>query len=89
VQYEIDYQHPLFDARAIKAQSDLWQVQGNQRTWFAGAWMGYGFHEDGLQAGLEVAERLGSVQRPWQVSAARERIAHNWVEGDQRQWAAE
>lgn len=89
VQYEIDYQHPLFDAGAIKAQSDLWQVQGNQRTWFAGAWMGYGFHEDGLQAGLEVAERLGSVQRPWQVSAARERIAHNWVEGDQRQWAAE
>lgn len=89
VQYEIDYQHPLFDARAIAAQRDLWQVQGNQHSWFAGAWMGYGFHEDGLQSGLEVAERIGPVQRPWQVKEQRGRIAHNWVEGDQRLWAAE
>lgn len=89
VQYEIDYRHPLFDARAIAAQTGLWQLQGVQRSWFAGAWMGYGFHEDGLQAGLEVAERIGSIQRPWQVKQPRQRIAHNWVEGDQRQWAAE
>jgi len=87
VQYEIDYQHPLFDARAIAAQRDVWQIQGVQRSWFAGAWLGYGFHEDGLQAGLEVAERIGPVQRPWTVQ--RDRIAHNWVEGDRRQWAAE
>jgi predicted NAD/FAD-binding protein len=89
VQYEIDYEHPLFDARAITAQKNLWQVQGVQRTWFAGAWMGYGFHEDGLQAGLEVAERLGPLQRPWRVQQARDRIAHNWVQGDQRLWAAQ
>jgi len=89
VQYEADYQHPLFDARAIAAQKDLWQVQGTQRSWFAGAWMGYGFHEDGLQAGLEVAERIGPMQRPWQVAQQRDRIAHNWVEGDQSLWAAQ
>jgi len=89
VQYEVDYQHPLFDARAIAAQKDLWQVQGTQRSWFAGAWMGYGFHEDGLQAGLEVAERIGPMQRPWQVGQQRDRIAHNWVEGDQSLWAAQ
>jgi len=89
VQYEIDYRHPLFDARAIAAQTDLWQIQGVQRSWFAGAWMGYGFHEDGLQAGLEVAERIGNVERPWQVKQPRQRIAHNWVEGDHSQWAAE
>lgn len=89
VHYEVDYDHPLFDARAIAAQKQLWQLQGSQRTWFAGAWMGYGFHEDGLQAGLEVAERLGSAQRPWRVDQPRGRIAHNWVEGDQRQWAAQ
>jgi predicted NAD/FAD-binding protein len=89
VQYEVDYQHPLFDARAIAAQHDLWQVQGIQKTWFAGAWMGYGFHEDGLQSGLEVAERIGSVQRPWQVSQPRARIAHNWDEVEQVLWAAE
>jgi len=89
VMYTVDYEHPLFDDRAIPAQSLLWQVQGVNNSWFAGAWMGYGFHEDGLQAGLEVAERIGPVQRPWQVSEQRGRIAHNWVEGDQRLWAAE
>ena len=89
VQYEVDYEHPLFDARAIAAQRDLWQIQGNQHSWFAGAWMGYGFHEDGLQSGLEVAERIGSVQRPWQVKEQRGRVAHNWAEGDQQVWAAE
>ena len=89
VQYEVDYEHPLFDAAAIAAQPQIWQIQGVNNTWFAGAWMGYGFHEDGLQSGLEVAERIGPLQRPWQVSEQRGRIAHNWVEGDQRLWAAE
>jgi predicted NAD/FAD-binding protein len=89
VQFEIDYEHPLFDARAIAAQNELWQVQGRQRTWFAGAWMGYGFHEDGLQSGLEVAERIGPLQRPWQVGQHRGRIAHNWAEADNQMLAAE
>ena len=89
IHYEVDYEHPLFDARAIHAQRQLWQIQGVQRTWFAGAWMGYGFHEDGLQAGLEVAERIGPLQRPWRLEQYRDRIAHNWVQGDQRQWAAD
>lgn len=89
VHASVDYEHPLFDARAIAAQSELWQIQGTNRTWFAGAWMGYGFHEDGLQAGLEVAERLGPIERPWSVVDARGRIAHNWMEGEQHLWAAE
>ena len=89
MQYEVDYAHPLFDAAAIAAQKQLWQIQGAQGSWFAGAWMGYGFHEDGLQAGLEVAERMGPMQRPWQVSQQRDRIAHNWAEGDQSLRAAE
>ncbi|MGV8833322.1 MAG: NAD(P)/FAD-dependent oxidoreductase [Devosia sp.] len=89
VQYQTDYAHPLFDAAAIAAQKDLWQIQGTQSSWFAGAWMGYGFHEDGLQAGLEVAERIGPTQRPWQVGQQRDRIAHNWAEGDLRLWAAQ
>lgn len=89
VQHEVDYEHPLFDDNAIAAQKLLWQVQGVNRSWFAGAWMGYGFHEDGLQSGLEVAERIGPMQRPWQVKDQRARVAHNWVEGDQQLWAAE
>ena len=89
IHYEVDYEHPLFDSGAIAAQQDLWQIQGVQRSWFAGAWMGYGFHEDGLQSGLEVAERIGATRRPWQVKDPRGRIAHNWAEGDQQLWAAE
>ena len=89
VSYEVDYEHPLFDQKAIATQPLLHQIQGVNRTWFAGAWMGYGFHEDGLQSGLEVAERIGPVQRPWQVTEQRGRIAHNWVEGDRELRAAE
>jgi predicted NAD/FAD-binding protein len=47
---EIDYEHPVFDLAAIEAQRRVKQLQGQSRTWFAGAWMGYGFHEDGLRA---------------------------------------
>lgn len=88
VQQIIDYEHPLFDGAAFKAQRDIWQIQGTRRTWFAGAWLGYGFHEDGLQSGLEIAERLGQHNRPWSVAEARGRIAHNWQDGAVA-WAAE
>jgi predicted NAD/FAD-binding protein len=52
---EYDYAHPVFDLAAIEAQSALDSIQGQQNTWFAGAWMGYGFHEDGFQAGRGAA----------------------------------
>lgn len=89
IQYDVTYEHPLFDAGAIAAQREMWRIQGAQRTWFAGAWLGYGFHEDGLQAGLEVAERLGTARRPWSVEAPRSRIAHNWAGEERTLWAAE
>jgi uncharacterized protein len=49
------YDHPLFDLPAIDAQRRLPMLQGQRRTWFAGAWTGYGFHEDGLKSALRVA----------------------------------
>jgi predicted NAD/FAD-binding protein len=55
---EYDYAHPVFDLRAIKAQQCLPLIQGLQHTWFAGAWAGYGFHEDGLKSGLQVGRLL-------------------------------
>ena len=55
---QYDYAHPVFDLAAIEAQKRMEQLQGQQHTWFAGAWMGYGFHEDGLKAGLSVARAL-------------------------------
>ena len=54
----IDYAHPVFDLAAIDAQQHLHEIQGQQHTWFAGAWTGYGFHEDGLKSGLSVARQL-------------------------------
>lgn len=69
-----NYEHPIFDLAAIDAQRDLWSLQGVRRTWFCGAYFGSGFHEDGLQAGLAVAEQLGSVRRPWSVENESGRI---------------
>ena len=53
-----DYAHPVFDLGAIKAQSQLPSLQGQQNTWYAGAWMGYGFHEDGFKAGRDAASGI-------------------------------
>ena len=55
---EYEYAHPVFDLPAIQAQSRMPQLQGQQHTWFAGAWMGYGFHEDGYKAGRAAAQNL-------------------------------
>ena len=55
VMAEYTYAHPVFDLAALRAQSDIAALQGQRNTWFAGAWTGYGFHEDGLKSGLAVA----------------------------------
>ena len=75
VLHEEIYDHPRFDTAAIQAQDALWSLQGRQRTWFCGAYFGAGFHEDGLQSGLAVAEQLGGVQRPWTVPNESSRIS--------------
>jgi predicted NAD/FAD-binding protein len=65
-----DYDHPLFDQAAIGAQAQLDAIQGVERLWFCGAWGGYGFHEDGLNSALAVANRLG-CRAPWQAATDR------------------
>jgi uncharacterized protein len=57
-------EHPQYDRAAFAAQKRLGDIQGRRRTWFCGAWTGYGFHEDGLRSGLAVAEALGA-NAPW------------------------
>ena len=59
-----DYDHPVFDQPAIDAQARLSSIQGHNRTWFCGAWCGYGFHEDGLKSALRVIDDFG-VEAPW------------------------
>lgn len=63
---EYAYDHPVFDAAAIAAQTEMHRIQGRGGVYYAGAWLGYGFHEDGLRSGLEVAARLG-VEAPWKT----------------------
>lgn len=74
VVHEAIYEHPLFDAAALRAQRRLWTLQGAGGVWFCGAYFGSGFHEDGLQAGLAAAEAAGGVRRPWAVADASGRI---------------
>ena len=66
---ETIYDHPIFDTAAVAAQAEIGRLQGVRGTWFCGSYCGYGFHEDGLSAGLAVAEALGAV-RPWTVTDA-------------------
>ena len=72
------YRHPLFNDATLAAQKQLWSLQGVDRVWYCGAWFGAGFHEDGLQAGLAVAEQLGGVRRPWNVENESSRIHLAW-----------
>ena len=69
-----EYTHPIIDQRALAAQRNLWRIQGQHQTWYCGSYCGYGFHEDGLQSGLAVAERLGGLKRPWKVRGESGRI---------------
>ncbi|MEO1243180.1 MAG: FAD-dependent oxidoreductase [Pseudomonadota bacterium] len=64
---DFTYDHPMFNAATSRAQRDIGAIQGRGGVWYAGAHLGYGFHEDGLQSGLAVAEAIGGVQRPWRV----------------------
>ncbi len=70
----IVFHHPIFDNAALVAQKALWSLQGERNTWYCGAYFGAGFHEDGLQAGLSVAEALGA-QRPWSLANPSDRLS--------------
>lgn len=71
---EYDYAHPVFDLAAIEAQKKLPLLQGQQHTWYAGAWSGYGFHEDGLKSGLQVGRALLKLIHE-QASPVQDRLA--------------
>ncbi len=55
---DLEYDHPVFDLNAIAAQRRREEIQGHRGVYFAGAYWGYGFHEDGVQSGLEVAAAI-------------------------------
>jgi predicted NAD/FAD-binding protein len=64
------YRHPQFDKAAMDAQEKLPSIQGVDRLYFAGAWSGWGFHEDGIASAVRVAKLLG-ITPPWEASTER------------------
>lgn len=52
------YHHPVYDHRMVRAQARRAELQGRQRSWYCGAYWGFGFHEDGFRSGLQVAEAI-------------------------------
>lgn len=63
-----EYAHPYYDRATFAAQRNLDLIQGRGGVWYAGAWTGWGFHEDGLKSGLRVAVALGATPE-WAVDA--------------------
>lgn len=67
---EIHYSHPVFDVPAVQAQQALGELQGLNNVYLAGAWMKYGFHEDGHTSGLNAARALiGKIENNTQKAA--------------------
>jgi predicted NAD/FAD-binding protein len=53
------YRHPVYTQASVAAQARKAEIQGQRHTWFAGAYWGWGFHEDGMRSGVDVARALG------------------------------
>ena len=66
---EVVFDHPVFDRAALAAQQRIAARNGTNHTWFAGAWLRHGFHEDGFASALRIARALRSVPVDTRVSA--------------------
>ncbi|MBW8852577.1 MAG: FAD-dependent oxidoreductase [Xanthomonadales bacterium] len=64
------YHHPVYSHASVAAQARKAEIQGRRRTWFAGAYWGWGFHEDGMRSAVEVATALGVRWPAAQAAAA-------------------
>jgi len=62
------YEHPVYTHGTVRAQARRGEIQGRRRTWYAGAYWGWGFHEDGLRSAVEVCAGLGVRWAPAQLA---------------------
>ncbi|KAG8752513.1 hypothetical protein FRC14_006981 [Serendipita sp. 396] len=79
IQARIDYEHPTFDVEAERSQRRMPKIQNTRGVSYAGAWMGYGFHEDGFTHGLRAAIALGGVSLPFDVQPPHRRVSGLWI----------
>jgi predicted NAD/FAD-binding protein len=56
--YETYYDHPIFSLATKQAQQDIGAIQGRNNSYFVGSYLGYGFHEDGIQSSLKVCKKM-------------------------------
>ena len=59
---QVTLRHPVYDLAALAAQDEVRAFNGSQNTWFCGAWMRHGFHEDGLASAVDVVERMQAAR---------------------------
>ena len=72
---EIIFTHPIFDLSNKEVKKRVMERQGKNNIWVCGSFLGYGFHEDGIQSGLLAAESITKQERPWTTDKAWNRIA--------------
>ena len=58
------FEHPIYSIKSIEAQKKLMSIQGDNNTYYCGSYLGYGFHEDGIQSSVYVSKLLNS-NVPW------------------------
>ena len=86
VHARFSYAHPVFDAAAIASQQQLPSIQGSGKLFYAGAWTGHGFHEDGLKSAIAVARSLGA-EIPWQTNVDAYPVVSSVLSADEREIA--
>jgi uncharacterized protein len=72
----IKFSHPIFDTKNRALKDKILQKQGDNNIWICGSFLGYGFHEDGIQSGLLVAEDISKRNRPWTTDESWNRLAN-------------
>ena len=55
---KVEFTHPYFNSETLKYQKELNLLQGKKRTWFSGAYFGYGFHEDGIKSAINLMKNF-------------------------------